>query len=653
MEDVRLWLAAIADSSDDAIISKSLDGVIMTWNLGAQRLLGYSEEEAVGQPIALIVPPELRDEELEILRRLRAGRRIEHLETRRRTRDGRHLDVSLTISPVKDASGRMIGASKILRDITESKRTQAALRSSEQRLASEAVRVRALQAISTRMISEPTQETLFAQTLDGAMELLGADAASVQMLAPDGQTLTLLGSSNLDRDSAAFWQRVGAGADSHCVRALRNNERLIVADVESCNFLTGTREQRELRRSGIRAVQCTPLRSHGGKPLGMLSTYWRTPHTPTEDEFSLFDVLARQAADLIERLREGDERFRLVANATPITIWITDANKGCTFVNQPWLDLTGQPLEAAIGEGWVDMLHPDDVEPTWKKYGHAFGRRQPFQMDYRVRRHDGEYRWITAAGVPRYEGGVFAGYIGSAVDVTDRKLANEALSTISQRLIEAQEQERSRLARELHDDVNQRLALVNMRLEALARTVPDSAADAVQRIEETRQDITSLITDIQALSHRLHPQRLEFLGIADAAAGLCREISSQQGIDVRFAADSVPDGLSRRIVICLYRVLQEALQNAIKHSGTGRINVSLRGAVDQIEMTIDDFGIGFDVAATQGHGLGLTSMNERLKAVDGHLVVRSQPARGTSIRARVPLLRQGVNTRSAATTASR
>ena len=653
MEDVRLWLAAIVDSSDDAIISKSLDGVIMTWNLGAQRLLGYSEEEAVGQPITLIIPAELHDEELEILRRLRAGKRIEHLETRRLTRDGRHLDVSLTISPVRNGAGSIIGASKIMRDITESKRTQAALRKSEQRLASEAGRVRTLQAISTRMISEPTQETLFAQTLDGAMELLAADAASVQMLAPDGQSLTLLGSSNLHPDSASFWQRVGAGADSHCVRALRNNERLIVADVESCDFLTGTRDQQELRRSGIRAVQCTPLRSHGGRPLGTLSTYWRAPHTPTEDEFSLFDVLARQAADLIERLRESDERFRLVANATPVTIWMTDTSKGCTFVNQPWLDLTGRPLEEALGEGWADMLHPDDVEQTWKTYGHAFDRRKPFQVEYRVRRHDGEYRWITAAGVPRYEGGVFAGYIGSAVDVTERKMADEALSTISQRLIEAQEHERSRLARELHDDVNQRLALVNMRLEALARAVPDSAADAAQRIEETRQDVTSLITDIQALSHRLHPQRLEFLGIADAAAGLCREISSQQGIDVRFAADSVPEGLSRRIVVCLYRVLQEALQNAIKHSGTGRINVSLRGAVDQIEMTIDDFGIGFDLAATQAHGLGLTSMNERLKAVDGQLAVRSQPARGTSIRARVPLLRHGGKPRRAAATARR
>jgi PAS domain S-box-containing protein len=138
--DVRLWLAAIVDSSNDAIISKNLDGVILTWNRAAQRLFGYSEEEAVGQPITIIIPPELHHEEQDILRRLRAGERIEHRETRRITRDGRYLDVSLTISPVRDAEGTLIGASKILRDVTERRRSEIALRESEQRLASEVAR---------------------------------------------------------------------------------------------------------------------------------------------------------------------------------------------------------------------------------------------------------------------------------------------------------------------------------------------------------------------------------------------------------------------------------------------------------------------------------------------------------------------------------
>ena len=654
MEDVRLWLAAIVDSSDDAIISKNLDGVIMTWNRGAQRLLGYSEHEAVGQPITIIIPPELHNQEREILKLLRSGERVDHLKTRRVARDGRLLDVSLTVTPVRDARGTIVGVSAIVRDITESTRAQRALRESEQRLANQAVRVKTLQTISTRVTPDLSQEPLLAQILDAAMALMAADAASVQLFDPEAQSLRLLTWRNLHADSAAFWRRVTSKAGSTCGRALRDNTRVLVADVESCEYLAGTRDLQEYRRSGIAAVQSTPLYSRGGKPLGMISTHWRVPHTPTEDEFRLFDALARQAADLIERDRRSEERFREIANTAPVTIWITDANNQCTYVNQPWLDLTGRPFEDALGEGWAKSIHPEDADRSWQTFSAACDRREPYQMEYRVRRHNGDYRWVTDTGKPRFnDDGSFAGFIGSVVDITERKLAHEALSTISQRLIEAQEHERARLARDLHDDVNQRLALVNMRLEALSRALPGSAADAAQRIEEARQDVTSLITDIQALSHRLHPQRLEFLGIADAASGLCREISTQHGIDVGFAANGVPEGLPKRIVVCLYRVLQEALQNAIKHSGTGRIKVSLRGAADQIELTVDDFGNGFDLGAPRGHGLGLTSMNERLKAIDGQLAVRSQPARGTSIRARVPLLRHGAQPRSAAATAGR
>ena len=637
-EDARLWLAAIVDSSDDAIISKTLDGVILTWNLAAQRVFGYSEQEAVGQPITIIIPPELHDEEQEILRRLRAGERIEHHHTRRITRDGRYLDVSLTISPVRDAEGRIVGASKILRDVTHSKRAQEALRESEQRLASEVVRARTLQAILTRLISQRTAETLSAQILDSAIELLAADAASVQMLAPDGESLTLVGWKNFHPDSAAFWQRVTAEAGSTCGRALRDNERVQVTDIESCEYMAGTQDQHEYRRSGIRAVQSTPLRSRGGKPLGMLSTHWRTPHTPSENDLRLFDVLAEQAADLIERGRESEERFRLLANSSPVPLWIVDVDKQCTYINQPWIDLTGRPLEAALGEGWADSLHPDDVERSWKTFADAFDRREPFHMQYRLRRYDGEYRWITDTGVPRYnEDGSFAGYVGSAVDVTERKLADEALSTVSQRLIEAQEEERARVARELHDDVNQRLAVVNMRLDALARAVPDSVPEGRQRIEEARREVVNLVTDIQTLSHRLHPPRLDHLGMAAAAEALCDEISGQYRLEVSFGSENVPEKLSKRIVLCLYRVLQEALQNAIKHSGTTKVAVSLRGGANVIELTVDDFGVGFDLETSQQRGLGLTSMNERLKALDGHLTIRSQPARGTTVHARVPV----------------
>ena len=127
-EEAQARLAAIVESSDDAIVSKTLDGVIRSWNAGAERLFGYTAAEAVGRPITLIIPPERLDEERAILERLRRGERVEHFETVRVAKDGRRLDISLTVSPVRDGDGRVIGASKVARDITERKRAEEALR---------------------------------------------------------------------------------------------------------------------------------------------------------------------------------------------------------------------------------------------------------------------------------------------------------------------------------------------------------------------------------------------------------------------------------------------------------------------------------------------------------------------------------------------
>jgi PAS domain S-box-containing protein len=651
VEDVRLRLAAIVDSSNDAIISKNLDGVISTWNLAAQELFGYSEAEAIGQPISIIIPADLHDEEKDILSRVRAGERIEHYVTRRVTRNGRMLDVSITISPVRDATGTIIGASKILRDVTERRRVIATLQESERRLASEAAAARVLQSISTRLISESTQESLFTQILVAAMELMASDASSIQMLAADGESLTLLGWRNFHPGSAEFWQRVTADAGSTCGVALRDNVRVLVSDVDACAFMAGTRDLEEYRRSGIRAVQSTPLRSRVGRPLGMISTHWHAPHTPTEDDFRLFDVLARQAADLIERaradeaLRESEERFRLMANTAPVIIWMSDAGKGCAYVNQTWLSITGQVFEEVLGNGWTDRIHRDDVTQCFDTYATAFDRREPFQIEFRLRRADGEYRWIVSTGVPRHHGdGSFAGYIGSAIDVTERRLAAEALASINQRLLVAQDEERSRIARELHDDIGQRLAMLSASLDFLARHGGLSATVDQQGLERSLEEALSLAKDVQALSHRLHPARLEYLGIAAAAAALCREVAKQRAFEIAFTAESVPEGLSRPVAVCLYRVLQEALQNAVKHSGIRKVDVTLRGAADQIELTVRDCGAGFEVSTTLGRGLGLTSMKERVSAVGGRLDILSEPQQGTTVHLTVPLLQDDPTT---------
>jgi PAS domain S-box-containing protein len=339
------------------------------------------------------------------------------------------------------------------------------------------------------------------------------------------------------------------------------------------------------------------------------------------------------------KAKESEERFRLVANTAPVMIWMSGTDTQCTYVNQPWLDFTGRTIEQEMGSGWAEGLHPEDVDRCLKTYVSAFDRRKPFQAEYRVRRHDGEYRWVLDRGVPRYEpDGSFLGYIGSAIDVTQRKQAEEALSSVSCRLIEAQETERARIARELHDDVNQRLALVTVNLETMKQTLPASEANVISRIEEVREQVTDLASTVQALSHQLHSSKLDLLGVVAACGGFCREFAGHHGVKVEFQSDGIPKTLPKEVSICLFRILQEALLNAFKHSGSRQYKVSLMSVSNEIRLSVQDAGTGFDPEkAILGHGLGLTSMRERLRLVDGQFSIESVPRGGTTVHARVPL----------------
>jgi len=217
----------------------------------------------------------------------------------------------------------------------------------------------------------------------------------------------------------------------------------------------------------------------------------------------------------------------------------------------------------------------------------------------------------------------------------ERRIATEADST--RRLFEAQAQECARIARELRDDIIQRLSVLSMRLAGFAILAQVSSTEGEAAIEKAREEIAGLSRDVQGLAHRLYPARAEYLGVEAAAAALCREIASKYDVEIDFQAERIPQGLPGRIGVCLYRVLQESLQNATAHSGARKIEVSLRGGVDRIDLTIRDLGVGFDVETARETGLGLTSMKERLSAVHGQLDVTSQPHRGTTIHASVPL----------------
>jgi PAS domain S-box-containing protein len=336
--EARLRLATIVESSSDAIISESLDEIIESWNTAAEDMFGYTEAEAIGQPLKMLIPPEREEEQRIIMRRLADGERVANLETVRITRNGRRLDVSITISPIRDTEGRVIGASKIIRDIAA------------------------------------------------------------------------------------------------------------------------------------------------------------------------------------------------------------------------------------------------------------------------------------------------------------RKQAEQMLSRMNRKLIEAQEKERTRIARDLHDDIAQRLALLAVGLEQLQHELPESETALQRRIDTVQVQATQLTSDVQTLSHELHSAKLEYLGIVVAATGFCKELCERQKVEIDFKSKDVPSPLSSEISLCLYRVLQESLHNAVKYSGVRQFEVRLWGATEEIHLSVSDLGIGFSRAdVMKGPGLGLTSMQERIKMVSGQIAIDSQPGRGTKIHAWVPV----------------
>ena len=225
----------------------------------------------------------------------------------------------------------------------------------------------------------------------------------------------------------------------------------------------------------------------------------------------------------------------------------------------------------------------------------------------------------------------------SCRDVTDRKRAEEALRGVSGRLIDAHEQDRIRLARELHDDVAQRLSLLSLELDVLHDKLKDAHEDRA-RVDALSRIAKELASDVHQFAHQLHPARLRQLGLEEAIRGFCRELSSAHRIAIDVGIHSLPSPLPPEVTLCLYRVTQEALQNVIKHSGVASANVRLTGIGPELHLEIVDHGVGFDTSASSElTSLGLVSMRERVRLVKGQLQVESASGVGTHISVRVPI----------------
>ena len=483
-------LAAIVDFSDDAILSKKLDGTITSWNQSAERLFGYKAEEAIGQHITLIVPWERRSEEEDILRRLARGERVEHFETVRRRKDGTYLDVSLTISPIRDAAGRVIGASNVARDISERKRIEVALRESEERF---------------RAIVETTPE---------CVKLISADGTLLHMNRPG---LKMVGARSADEVVGKNVYDLIAPEDRDRFKAF--NESVCRGEQGSLQFdivgLEGKRRHME--------THAAPLRNPDETVVHLAVTS---------------DISERKQAE--ELLRKSEERFRALVNASSDVVYrmSPDWSEMRELDGRGFIADTGKPRKDWLNE----YIHPEDQPIVLRTIREAVRTKSMFELEHRVRRTDGTLGWTNSRAVPLLDvNGEILEWFGAATDVTARKEAEENFRKLAQtldaevrartreleeqsnqvrelswRLLRSQDEERRHIARELHDSAGQTLTVLGMSLAQLVQKTGRNAPELATEAEQIQETVQQLHREIRTTSYLLHPPLLDENGLYSA-----------------------------------------------------------------------------------------------------------------------------------------
>ncbi len=378
--EAQRFLASVVESSGDAITCVTLDGTISSWNAGAQTMYGYRAEEVVGKSISILMPPARKGEMIQLLDTVvNSGTAVSDFETVLTTKDGRPLDISLTISPVRDSGREILGAAAIARNISQQRRADRAMRNSAERF---------------RALFERSLDCLYIHDFEG--NFLDANPAALKLLGYERGEL-----SGLNLFTLLTTDRL-----SPTLRTLK--------ELEETRSYTETTEFRLRRRNGAFVdletnLTVIPFEGTTGAILGVAR-----------------DITGRKQAE--ETLRESEKRFRIMADGCPTPMWVSDSEGGLQFVNRKYREFFGTTHGELEGSEWQPPLHPDDAPEYLRKCSIAIGERSPFHAETRLQRADGEWRWLDSYAEPRWtESGEFLGHVGVGTDITERKQAEEAL----------------------------------------------------------------------------------------------------------------------------------------------------------------------------------------------------------------------------------
>ncbi|ELR68569.1 Multi-sensor Hybrid Histidine Kinase [Fulvivirga imtechensis AK7] len=426
-------LVAIIDATTDFVGLSTVDGDAMYINPAGLKILGWENIE--NQKILDCIYPEDRALARDVLLpSLFEKGHFRHEIRFLNEKTGDPVWMIWNGTSVRDPdTGKIIALAAICSDISGLREAKLALEISEKRLKKELDGMKQLHKLVSRLLACPDLQTALNEVLSATLQIVGANMGNIQLYDEQDQCLKIVAHIGFNDDFLEYFGEVTFGDDSACSMAMKRLTREIIEDV---HLAPSFKKHLKIAESaGYRAVQSTPLLSRKGQLLGMLSTHYRQPCRPSERELRILDLYARQAADFIELFRSGEAlrkselRFKTYAEAMPQMAFVADAQGNIIYYNQRWYDYVGK-MEGTEGWGWVDkpIHHPDDLQLTLHRWQESLHTGKPYEMEYRLCRHDGEYRWHLGRAVPMHDSfGNIEMWLGTNTDIHAQKQAVDAL----------------------------------------------------------------------------------------------------------------------------------------------------------------------------------------------------------------------------------
>lgn len=423
-------LAEIVENSDDAIISQDLNGTVTSWNRAAERLYGYEAAEVLGQPIRVIVPDRLQHEEEEVVRHVRNGERVPPFDTQRRHKDGSLVDVALTVSPVRDQDGVIVGASKMARDISARKRMEA----------KDAFLV-ALDDL-VRPLTDAEEITFTAAKALG--QHLSVNRCAYATVEDDEDTFVLTGNFN-DGVQSIVGRYTFTQFGAECLRLMRAGEPYIVADSHTDPRISET-DRASYAMTAIRGVICVPILK-AGRFVAAMAVHTAAPRHWRTDEVELVQRVAGRCWESIERakvtqsLKESEHLFRALANSIPNLTWMARPDGWIYWYNDQWYEYTGTTPEQMQGWGWQDVHDPACLPDVTREWQRSIATGTPFEMVFPLRGADGQFRrFLTRVNPVRDSRGEVVHWFGTNTDVEAERRATEANAVLRERERQARQE---------------------------------------------------------------------------------------------------------------------------------------------------------------------------------------------------------------------